>query len=62
MGQGGPVHPRKLYAVPMAGADQTRLTHQTGDPLAAVPLATPTQIGIDARRPLGLASNWHAPS
>ena len=41
-------------AVPMAGAHQARLMHQTGDPLAAVPLSTPTQIGMDARRPVGL--------
>ena len=41
-------------AVPMAGAHQARLTHQTSDPLAAVPLSAPTQIGMDARRPVGL--------
>ena len=38
----------------MVGAHQACLTHQTGDPFAAVPLSTPTQIGMDARRPVGL--------
>src|SRR6202140_4425365 len=37
--------------VPMTGAPQACLTHQTGDPLAAVPLSMPMQIGMNARSP-----------
>ena len=39
--------------VSMAGADQPRLAHEAGDPLATVLLSLPTQISMDARRPVG---------
>jgi hypothetical protein len=38
----------------MAGAHQPRLAHQARDPFAAVPFTAPTQIGMNARRPVGL--------
>jgi hypothetical protein len=40
--------------MPMAGSQQPCTTHQARDPFAAVPLATLAQIGMHARRAIGL--------
>jgi hypothetical protein len=39
----------------MTGAYQPGLAHQPGNPFPAVPLATLTQISMDARRPVSMA-------
>jgi hypothetical protein len=38
----------------MAGPNKPGLPHQPRDPLAAVPLCAPLQLGMDARRPIRL--------
>jgi hypothetical protein len=38
----------------MAGADQTGRAHQPCDPLAPVPLTLAAQVGVNARRAIGL--------
>jgi len=51
-----PITPRRRgAALPVAGPRQAGRTHEARDPLAAVVLSGLAQLGMNARRPVGLA-------